>query len=218
MSTNTPTDLDPALAQRIAQWEKMAAEAPDEMAFFSLGSAYREAGLHEQAADAFRRALGHDGQMSRAWQHLGDALLKLGKDDEAGDALRKGYVVAVGRGDAMPQRAMEAMLKKLGRELPQVESAAEKNAKLAEQSGGRMIIDRKTGQPQPKLAGPPMRGPMGQFIFAHVGQVTWNQWIGQGTKVINELRLDFSNPAHQDLYDQHMLEWLGISEDEVGGA
>jgi Fe-S cluster biosynthesis and repair protein YggX len=60
-----------------------------------------------------------------------------------------------------------------------------------------------------------MRGPLGKFIYDHFGQITWNQWIGQGTKVINELRLDFSNLAHQDLYEQHMLEWLQVTREEA---
>jgi Fe-S cluster biosynthesis and repair protein YggX len=36
-----------------------------------------------------------------------------------------------------------------------------------------------------------------------------------GTKVINELRLDFSNQEHQVVYEQHMMEWLGISDEDV---
>ena len=60
-----------------------------------------------------------------------------------------------------------------------------------------------------------MRGPVGRFIYDHFGQITWNQWIGQGTKVINELRLDFSNPAHQDLYEEQMLEWLQVTREEI---
>ena len=62
---------------------------------------------------------------------------------------------------------------------------------------------------------PPMRGPVGKFIFAHYSQETWREWIGQGTKVINELRLDFSRPDHQKVYEQHMVEWLGIDMAEV---
>ena len=63
-----------------------------------------------------------------------------------------------------------------------------------------------------------MRGPLGKFIFEHYSQETWREWIKQGTKVINELRLDLSNPQHAKMYDQQMMEWLGISEDEVSAA
>ena len=65
------------------------------------------------------------------------------------------------------------------------------------------------------MADPPMRGPLGRFIYDHYSQETWRQWIGQGTKVINELRLDFSNEAHQQVYEQQMKEWLQITDEEV---
>ncbi len=44
---------------------------------------------------------------------------------------------------------------------------------------------------------------------------TWRNWIAQGTKVINELRLDFSRDDHQKVYDQHMMEYLNITQEEV---
>ena len=31
-----------------------------------------------------------------------------------------------------------------------------------------------------------------------------------GTKVINELRLNFADPRHAQLYDQHMKEFLNL--------
>ena len=42
---------------------------------------------------------------------------------------------------------------------------------------------------------------------------TWADWIGQGTKVINELRLDLSSEESQDTYDRHMYEFLGIDDE-----
>jgi len=36
-----------------------------------------------------------------------------------------------------------------------------------------------------------------------------------GTKVINELRLDFSNDQHQDVYEQYMIEWLQVTREEI---
>lgn len=204
-----------SIDDRIAQWQKMTEEAPDDMAYFSLGSAYREASRFEDAAAAFTQAIEYNEGMSRAYQYLGEAQMKLEQNDAAGPTLTKGYTVAAERGDVMPMRSIEAMLGKLGLPLPEVESAEEARAKTEAESGGKMVLDKRAGVPQPKLAGSPMRGPVGDYIFAHFGQVTWNQWIGQGTKVINELRLDFSNPDHQDVYEQHMLEWLGVTEDDI---
>ncbi|MEM8783972.1 MAG: Fe(2+)-trafficking protein [Planctomycetota bacterium] len=204
-----------SIDDRIAQWEKMTREAPDDMAFFSLGSAYREAGRHDDAAQAFERSIEHNQGMSRAYQYLGEAQIKLGDEAGAGATLTKGYAVAAERGDVMPKRSIEAMLDKLGLPLPEVEDADAKRAAVEAESAGRMVLDKRAGVPQPKLDGPPMRGPVGAYIFAHFGQITWSQWIGQGTKVINELRLDFSKPEHQDLYEEQMLEWLGVTTDEV---
>jgi Fe-S cluster biosynthesis and repair protein YggX len=196
--------------ERIAQWEQMAREAPDDMAFFSLGNAYRDAERFEDAAGAFAKAIELNPNMSRAYQLHAQVLLKLDRNDAAAETLEKGYTVAAERGDVMPQRAMASLLQKLGKPLPEVEAKAEEV-----DLGEDQIIDRRTGRPQPRLAGPPMRGPTGRFIYDHFGQHTWREWIGQGTKVINELRLDFSNPQHQDTYDQYMLEWLQVTPDEI---
>jgi Fe-S cluster biosynthesis and repair protein YggX len=61
---------------------------------------------------------------------------------------------------------------------------------------------------------PPFRGRVGAWIRDHISAETWNDWVGQGTKVINELRLDLSRDEDQATYDQHMYEYLGI-DDEV---
>jgi Fe-S cluster biosynthesis and repair protein YggX len=194
---------------RIAQWEKMTREAPDDMAWFSLGNAYKDAGRYEDAAQALAKAIECNPGMSRAYQLRAQVLMHLGRDDEAADVLTKGYTVAAGRGDVMPQRAMGVLLEKLGKPVP--EAKKENVAPL----GANAIVDRKTGQPGTRMADAPMRGPLGKFIQDHFSQETWREWIGMGTKVINELRLDFSNPQHAQVYDMHMMEWLGISDEEV---
>ena len=99
----------------------------------------------------------------------------------------------------------------LGLPVPQVEALPQ----AAAPAGADTIIDRRTGQAGTRLPDPPMRGPLGRYIYDHFSQETWRLWIGQGTKVINELRLDFSNTEHQKVYDTQMMEWLGISQEEV---
>lgn len=202
------------LDQRIAQWEQMAREAPDDMAYFSLGSAYREAERFDDADAALAKAIELNPGMSRAYQTRGQVLLKLNRNDEAAEVLTTGYKVAAERGDVMPQKAIGSLLtEKLGRELPQVEDATAKKAQI--EASGEMVLDKRTGESQARLPDPPMRGPTGQYIYDHFGQDTWNEWIGQGTKVINELRLDFSNEDHQKTYEQYMLEWLQVTPEEV---
>jgi Fe-S cluster biosynthesis and repair protein YggX len=151
--------------------------------------------------------------MSRAYQLRGQALIQMGRDGEAGPVLTEGYKVAAERGDVMPQKAIGSLLEKIGLPLPQVQDAAER--KQAVEASGDTVLDRRTGTPQPRLPDPPMRGPIGKFIYDHFGRDTWREWIGQGTKVINELRLDFSNDQHQELYEQYMLEWLQVTREEI---
>ena len=192
----------------------MAREVPDDMAFFSLGNAYKDAERYQDAEQAFARAIEMNEGMSRAYQLRGQVLVKLEREDEAADVLTRGYAIAAQRGDVMPQRAMGSLLEKLGRPVPEIEQSAEERKAEVEQSGD-MVLDRRTGEPQPRLDDPPMRGALGRFIYDHFGQNTWREWIGQGTKVINELRLDFSNPQHQDIYEEHMLEWLQVTREEI---
>lgn len=197
---------------RIAQWENMTQADPEnDMGWFSLGSAYKDAGRAADAERALARTLELNPDQSRAYQLRGQVLIELGREDEAAAVLTRGYEVAAGRGDVMPQRAMGSLLEKLGRPLPRVAAPTE----AAPTVGADQIVDRRTNQPQPRLPDPPMRGPVGRFIYDHFGQQTWREWIGQGTKVINELRLDFSNPTHQEVYEQYMMEWLGFTMQDV---
>lgn len=200
------------LNQRIAQWENMTREDPDNaMGWFSLGGAYREAERLEDAARCFRRAIELDANLSRAYQLLAQVLLKAGAEDQAADVLTRGYTVAAEQGDVMPKRAMESLLKKLDQPIPEVAGAEEAELPVGEGE----VIDRRTGQPGPRLPDQPMRGPVGRFIYDHYSAPTWREWIGQGTKVINELRLDFSNVEHQQAYEIQMMEWLGFTQEDV---
>lgn len=201
------------LEDRITQWEQMCREAPDDMAYFSLGNAYKEAERLGDAEAAYAKAIEHNPTMSRAFHMRGQALITLDRKDEAGQVLTQGYTVAAQRGDVMPQKSIAALLGKLDLPLPETEDFNEK--KKAVEASGEQVLDKRTGQPQAKLPDPPMRGPIGDYIYANFGMDTWREWIGQGTKIINELRLDFSNPAHQETYEQHMLEWLGVTQEEV---
>jgi Fe-S cluster biosynthesis and repair protein YggX len=202
---------DMELDDRIAQWEQMTREAPDDMAWFSLGTAYKDAGRLAESEAALAKALELNANLSRAYQLRGQVLLQLDRHEEAGRVLTEGYRVAAGRGDVMPQKAMGSLLEKQGLPVPQIEAVTP----AAASTSGDTVIDRRTGGPGTRMPAPPMRGALGTYIHHHYSQETWSQWIAQGTKVINEMRLDFSNAAHQRAYDQQMLDWLGITEEEV---
>ena len=199
------------LDQRIAQFENMAAADPtNDMAHFSLGNAYLQAERAAEAAASFQRCIEINPDMSKAYQLAGEAMIKAGWTDKAVAVLNTGYEVAASKGDLMPQNAMAELLRTIGREPPQLDEQVKEKAEQLKQSG--TFICARTGKPGRQLPDPPFRGPVGQWIYENIAAETWHDWIGQGTKVINELRLDFSRDEDQEVYDQHMREYLGIDE------
>ncbi len=203
-------DID-AINRRIAQFETMVrpeADPTNDMAWFSLGGAYAQAGRFAESAGAYQRCIELNPAMTKAFALGGQSLVDAGKTSEAIALLNKGYVEASQRGDRMPMKSMGELLEKLGQPLPQVQSK-----QVHVELGTDMMMDRKTGKPGRKLPRPPMRGPLGLWIYNNVSAETWDAWIRQGTKVINELRLDLSREADNDTYDKHMFEYLGMDED-----
>ncbi|HWB19748.1 MAG TPA: Fe(2+)-trafficking protein [Phycisphaerales bacterium] len=197
--------------ERIAQFEKMAHDDPDnDMAHFSLGNAYLQAHRASDAARSFQRCIQINPQMSKAYQLGGQALIEAGAKPQAIDVLMNGYEVAARRGDRLPQSAMADLLKSIGREPPAVK-AADTGSQTA--SAGDAFVCRRTGRPGTKLPSPPFRGPVGKWIHENISAETWRTWIGQGTKVINELRLDLSREQDSATYDAHMREFLGIDDE-----
>lgn len=196
-------------AQRIAQFEAMVrpeADPNNDMAWFSLGGAYAQANRHADAARAYLRCVEINPDMSKAYQLAGAALIEVGDKAKAGEVLTKGYEVAAKKGDFMPRKAMGELLITLGLPVPEVAET-----KRAAAPGG-VFMCKRTGRPGTKLDKAPFRGSVGEWIAANISAETWRDWIGQGTKVINEMRLDLSRDQDADVYDQHMREYLGIDE------
>jgi Fe-S cluster biosynthesis and repair protein YggX len=197
--------------QKIAQFETMVrpeADPNNDMAWFSLGGAYAQAGRHADAANAYLRCVELNPGMSKGWQLAGRALIDAGDKDRAADILTRGYAESGKRGDRMPRQAMGDMLVSLGKTLPAEERPAATGA-----GGTDGFVCHRTGKPGTKLARPPFKGPVGKWIFENISTETWEDWIRQGTKVINEMRLDLSRDEHGELYDQQMREYLGIDEE-----
>ncbi len=206
MSTPSPSSAD-----RISQFEKMAAADPsNEMAHFSLGNAYLQAGRAAEAAVAFERCVAVNREMSKAWQLGGDAMIKAGWEDRAVKFLEEGYAIAASKGDRMPQAAMAQLLESIGRKAPVTQSAQDVAADAIRVAGG--FVCRQSGRPGTKMETPPFRGKMGEWIQANISKETFDAWIRQGTKVINELRLDFSRDKDVEIYDGHMRDYLGIDD------
>ncbi|MDP7028837.1 MAG: Fe(2+)-trafficking protein [Phycisphaerales bacterium] len=196
-------------ADRIAQFENMASADPEnEMAHFSLGSAYLQAGRPADAAASLERCIELSPEMSKAYELCGQAMLAAGWEDRAAEVLTRGFQVAAGRGDRMPQDAIAGMLTDIGRAVPEVSADAPPTS-----DGEGDFVCQRTGRGGTQLSEPPFRGPVGDWISQHISAETWDAWIHQGTKVINELRLDLSQPQDTAMYDQHMHEYLGVPED-----
>lgn len=198
------------IQQRIAQFEKMCREDPEnDMAWFSLAGAYAQAGRPLDAAQAYRRCFELNPAMSKAYQLAGEALIAAGEPVDAAEVLEAGYRAAAERGDLMPKNAMADLLRSLGREPPEVQK------KAAAAPAGTFMCQR-TGRPGTQMERPPFRGPVGVWIQQNISKETFEGWIGQGTKVINELRLDLSRDEDAEAYDRHMYEYLGIDDELLG--
>jgi Fe-S cluster biosynthesis and repair protein YggX len=207
-----PSEDDARLLERIAQFENMTTADPDnEMAFFSLGNAYLKANRAAEAASSFERVTVLNPDMSKAWQLAGEAMINAGLEDKAVQHLEKGHEIAVSKGDLMVRDAIVTALESIGRTAPEASEAAKAAALEASESG--TFTCGRTGKLGTAMAAPPFKGAVGGWIGDNISAETWNDWIGQGTKVINELRLDFSREDDQETYDRHMREFLGIDDD-----
>jgi Fe-S cluster biosynthesis and repair protein YggX len=198
----------PTNEERIEQFRKMANDDPaNELGHFSLGRALLDAGRFDEAIESLRKTLELNANLSKAYLLLAQAHLKNNQKDAAIARLTQGALVADDRGDMLPRNEMVAMLKELDAPLPELKSSERKV-----EVGTGQVLDRRTGQPGTQLPKPPFSNKMGQMIFENVSAESWRDWIGMGTKVINELRLPLNDPQAQKIFDEHMLEFLNLKE------
>lgn len=192
---------------RIEQFQKMALADPDnELGHFSLGKAYEDAGRDGEAVGAYEKAIALNSTLSKVYQLLGGALVRLGKKEEAIARLTQGIKVADERGDTMPREAMVKLLRGLGAPLPTIKSSS-----AAPATGEGEVLCSRCGQVKKRMAGPPYSNAQGKMIYDRVCADCWGEWIHMGTKVINELRLPLSDPQAQKVFDQHMIEFLCLN-------
>jgi Fe-S cluster biosynthesis and repair protein YggX len=200
------------LADRIAQFRKMANDDPDnELGHFRLGQLLMEDGQYDQAVQSFRRTLELSPQFSKVFQLLGSCLAKLGRTDEAVRVVQEGYGVADSRGDNIPRDEMAKLLKELGAEVP-----APARKQTAEAGPGDGFRCQRpgcvAGRHARQLPAPPMMDELGQRIYQTVCADCWDYWLRNlSIKVINEMRLDLSRDRDQETYDQIMRETLGLT-------
>ncbi len=200
------------LQDRIAQFRKMASDDPEnELGHYRLGQLLMEAGQFEEAVQSFDRTLSLSPQFSKVYQLLAQALLQLGRRDDAVRVLTEGHRVADERGDKMPRDEMAKMLGQLGAPVP-VALTPLKTSAAGEGTGFR--CERPgcmAGGHARQLPAPPMKDEVGKHIYEKVCADCWGLWLRDySIKVINELRLDLSTEHGQDEYDRYMREFLGV--------
>ncbi len=191
---------------RIEQFRKMTEADPENaLGHFSLGGELLKAGAAAEAVKSLRRVIQIDPHISKAYQLLGQALLQLGEKGEAVTILTAGVKEADARGENMPKIEMATLLRGLGAAVPETSAPA-----AAAPVGEGEVRCSRCGQVNPRMAHPPFSNSQGKLIQEKVCAKCWRDWIGMGTKVINELRLPLSDPQAQKVFDQHMREFLNL--------
>ena len=193
-------------AARIEQFRKMANDDPkNELGHFSLGKALLDAGQAAEAATSFRKCLELNPNISKAYQLLGSALLALKQNDEAIKALTQGVGRADERKELMPRNEMAKMLKELNAPVPQFTQATPERP-----VGEGEVLCQRCHKIAKRMSAAPFRNALGAEIHEKICADCFREWIGMGTKVINELRLPLNDPQAQKIYDQHMVEFLNL--------
>jgi Fe-S cluster biosynthesis and repair protein YggX len=195
-------DLD-----RIERFKALTeADPTNELGFFSLGRAYLDVGQPQNAVPALQRVIALNAAFSKAYALLGLAQHAAGDDKGAIETLTAGYRIAHDRGDLMPRNDMANLLKELGAAIPEIKA----EELTAEDAAAGKIKCTHCGRIAAKMPEPPFGGDFGVHIRNSVCGPCFHEWIGQGTKVINELRLNLTEKTAQEVYDLHMKEYLNL--------
>lgn len=199
------------MQERIEMFRKMTeADPQNEMGHFSLGKAYFEANDFANAVGPLKRTLELNPTYSKAYQLLGEAQARTGDTAAALATLTAGFKVADERGDRMPRDAMGDLIRTFGGTPPQSRTPAAPAAPAAAE--GNELTCSRCGRPTAKMPERPFKGPLGEAVWANVCAACWREWIGVGTKVINEMGLQLADPRAQKVYDDHMVDFLQLPQ------
>lgn len=209
---NRAGDFSMSATDKIALFRNMAESDPEnELAHFSLGKLCFEAGRHEEALASLRRTIEINSQHTQAHRYLGEVLLALGRRDEAFGVLADGTRLAHARGEYMPRNTMIEILRREGVEPPKLIEAEDEDEEEEEAAGEGAFVCRRClrrGQP---LAEPPFTTELGRQIHETICEDCWREWIAMSVKVVNEYRLNPATPEGSRIWDQHMVEFLGLT-------
>ena len=65
------------------------------------------------------------------------------------------------------------------------------------------------------LTNPPYPGELGQRIYQHISKEAWQQWQKRQTMIINEYRLNLSDPQARKVLEEEMEQFLFGESDSV---
>ncbi len=72
----------------------------------------------------------------------------------------------------------------------------------------RMVMCKKLGKELPGMEVAPMKGDIGERIYNEVSQEAWALWLKHSTMVINEYRLNPSEPQARETLAKQLDEFL----------
>jgi Fe-S cluster biosynthesis and repair protein YggX len=137
--------------------------------------------------------------------------MKADQKADAVETLTKGWHNADERGDRIPKRSMEEMLRELGAPVP--------TPLRVEPEGGEVTGFRcqrpgcLAGKYAKQLDKPPVPDEIGLRILQDICSDCWTDWLkNYSIKVINELRIDLSSESGMAEYDKYMNGFFGFEE------
>lgn len=193
-------------SSEIEKLQKRVSKNPqDTAAQLELGKALLAAARPAEAGPCFQRVLAVDTQNFAAYELLAMAQRQGGLNDLAIKTLTNACRTAQRLGETARMRDFAAALKELGAVPPAV---AGPQAERPAGAGG--FTCRRCGAGGPVLDEPPIKGALGEVVVSATCASCWQEWVGRGTMVINELRLMMHEPAAQEAYETHMREFLQV--------
>ena len=72
----------------------------------------------------------------------------------------------------------------------------------------RTVFCNQLGKEAEALKSPPYPGELGQKIFNHISNEAWQGWIKHQTMLINEYRLNLTEPKAREFLEQEMEKYL----------
>ena len=204
----------------IEQYREIAKENPDDdLSQFALGQALLNADRPAEAVPVLRHVVRINPKYTKAYILLGKALEADEDEDGAIEAWQLGYHASNKQGTLMnaqeARKLLEARNAPLSSEIIELldfdddepEESPEDAQREPNDDEVRCIRSGRIGQ---KMAFDPFDDHIGAFIMQHVSQQSWEAWMEMSIKVINELRLDLGDPNHQEMYEQHMQDYLNL--------